>query len=212
MRATPWPEGCTAAPLLWQSQLSETYSTIHDVPTSSLSNQAELALVLLMDHPRKQLLLQVPDTQLGWRFHFGCVMEESSSIISAMLKQNHGIAVQSLRTAGTMLFSFPRPHEPLRVQVLEACVDSSTTTTCGGGTWTKLDEIPYTDMWADDILWLPWFVESSGGGAQTQVQLEGHFLFDGPPGPTSLLVAHNCQRLDIAVVVEGCDSAKPTDM
>ena len=77
----------------------------------------------------------------------------------------------------------------MRVHVFETQVDSANTAE-ESGTWTKWNEIPYTNMWADDIFWLPWFL------THENVEMEGHFLFDGPPGPDSALVAHNCQRLD----------------
>ena len=188
MRATPWPEGATTAPLLWQSNLSECYATIHDVPTSKLAQQTELSLVLLMDRPKQQMLLQVPNTKLNWKFHFGC--RGDGREVADVLK-SHGMEVQSLQNAGTMLFSFPpRVHDPMRIHVLEAQVDSALSK-AAGGVWTKFNDIPYTEMWADDILWLPWFVESDD-----PVNFEGHFIFDGPPGPNSGLVAHNCQRVD----------------
>ena len=190
MRATPWPEGCTKAPLLNECGLSQSYSTIHELPTTLLANQRELSLVLLMDRPKQQILFQVPNTELGWRYHFGCVLQDKTDIASTLLN-DHGIEIQStLREAGTMLFTFgTHNHDPMRVHILETQVDSTKTTTdCG--IWTKWDEIPYTNMWADDIFWLPWFVTDE------RVEMEGHFLFDGPPGSDSPLVAHNCHRLD----------------
>lgn len=37
--------------------------------------------------------------------------------------------------------------------------------------WTPLDRIPYRKMWADDVLWLPHFLDGK--------RVEGSFLFDG---------------------------------
>lgn len=37
--------------------------------------------------------------------------------------------------------------------------------------WTPLDRIPYRKMWADDVLWLPHFLDGK--------RVEGAFLFDG---------------------------------
>lgn len=198
MKATPWPEGCATAPLLkpGQNSLSSSHFTIHDVPTTSLANQTELALIVLMDRSKREILLQVPGTKLNWRFHFGCpaVLLENGEIDTANIAtelQRHSIQVppRDIRKAGTMLFSFP-VQDPLRVHVLEAAVDASQAV---GGTWTSWDDIPYSDMWADDILWLPWFVTEQ---RDRGVTFEGHFVFDGEPGPISQLVAHNCQRTD----------------
>jgi 8-oxo-dGTP diphosphatase len=37
--------------------------------------------------------------------------------------------------------------------------------------WTKIDAIPYAEMWADDILWLPRVLAGE--------TVSGYFLFDG---------------------------------
>ena len=37
--------------------------------------------------------------------------------------------------------------------------------------WTPLAEIPYHEMWADDVIWLPWLLEGK--------RFSGRFLFDG---------------------------------
>jgi 8-oxo-dGTP diphosphatase len=37
--------------------------------------------------------------------------------------------------------------------------------------WTRLDEIPYEKMWADDRVWLPLMLDGT--------YFEGRFLFDG---------------------------------
>jgi 8-oxo-dGTP diphosphatase len=37
--------------------------------------------------------------------------------------------------------------------------------------WFPIDEIPYAEMWADDVLWLP--------GLLTGKRVDGRFMFDG---------------------------------
>jgi len=37
--------------------------------------------------------------------------------------------------------------------------------------WTPLGEIPYHEMWADDVIWLPWMLDGK--------RFTGRFLFDG---------------------------------
>ena len=65
------------------------------------------------------------------------------------------------------------------------------------GTWYSFDEIPYNNMWADDILWLPWFCrkQENTEDPMKPVNFEGHFVFDGPPGAASKLTVHNCRKL-----------------
>ena len=121
--------------------------------------------------------------------------------------KGHGIALDALRKAGTMLFSFGPSDgttpSPMRVHVIEARVDSEkhSAASVDGGVWTSFDAVPYSDMWADDALWLPWVVQGHHGSSSTdeqevQVSFEGHFVFDGGPGPQSRLIAHNCRRTD----------------
>ncbi|CAB9524854.1 dihydro-8-oxoguanine triphosphatase [Seminavis robusta] len=200
-------ETTRTTPVLPQdAALSALYATIHDVPTSQLAHQTELALVLLMDRPNQRILFQVPNTKLGWRFHFGCRLmipnnnnddrSNDDTTEQDMIKtilQEHGLEATAIRQAGTMLFSFPNHHDPMRVTVLEATI-LDTDNNKSGGTWFSWESVPYQDMWADDILWLPWFL--SANGSSNNVTFEGHFVFDGTPGPTSPLVAHNCQRTD----------------
>lgn len=221
MKAPPWCSDDTGCPILKRPNtktLAETYSTIDEIPTSNLIDGKELALVLLLDMSKQQILFQIPNTKLNWRYHYGCQLninsleskqmktdprrssagapeeeteEACKKEIQEGLLQRNDIAIQSLRKAGMMLFSFPTIKKPMRVHVFEASVDSSSSS--GGGVWTKFSDIPYTEMWADDILWLPWFVNQEEEKKQ-QVSFQGHFIFDGSPGPTSKLVEHNCQR------------------
>ena len=37
--------------------------------------------------------------------------------------------------------------------------------------WTSIDNIPYTEMWEDDIIWIPWMLNGQ--------RFSGRFLFDG---------------------------------
>ena len=124
-----------------------------------------------------------------------------------------------MRLAGTMLFSFHSKtsrsndqhfHAPMRVHVFQATVNSTSmaSSTSSGdsnglsGVWVDWDEIPYDQMWADDILWLPWFLtpepfpatQDDEEKGKNDVCLEGHFIFDGPPGPNSPLIVHNCRQ------------------
>ena len=186
-------------------------ATIADVPLNALFDGRELCMVVLHDRHAQRVLLEV-NNDLGWRLHFGCVGKFDSTSSHAQARgftasELHAqsdawsvaeaaaadelaaagvrLCTSATRRAGLMLFSFPS-HPPLRVRVLEATPDA---TSPQPGVWYEVGKVPYERMWADDIVWMPSLLESSTS------YFEGHFVFDGPPGPQSQLVRHNWRRV-----------------
>ena len=178
--------------------------TIEDVPLKALFNGRELAMVVLTDRKARRVLLQVRNG-LGWRFHLGCVgVSMSADRHSEVAVEARWAAAEeaaaaelgaadvradssALRRAGVMLFSFPS-HPPLRVRVLEGALAEDTTTTPSQqqpGVYYDFEHVPYDQMWADDIVWMPTLLASEGS------YFVGHFVFDGGPGAGSKLVRHN---------------------
>jgi 8-oxo-dGTP diphosphatase len=49
--------------------------------------------------------------------------------------------------------------------------------------WTPVDRIPYAEMWADDLLWLPLVLDARS--------VSGRFVFDG-----DAMLDHDLRRLD----------------
>ncbi len=77
----------------------------------------------------------------------------------------------------------PREHGELRFQFVDGysihvtvfsspgCVGHARETAEAVPLWTKLDRIPYHEMWADDVLWLPLLLQGK--------RFSGRFVFDG---------------------------------
>lgn len=173
----PWPPSFRSAPFLAKNYADGNSDegacrTIHDVPTSSLENGMELALVVPLDRLNRKIRLATPNP-MGWSHHFTCV-------IAASLQQTaieHKVTVDSWRPRGTVLFSFGDRLQ--RVAVFEAAVRNAP------GAWTDWDEVPYGELQSDEEVWLPRVLEEGGN------EFEGHFVFDSE----ERLLAHNCKRL-----------------
>ncbi len=77
----------------------------------------------------------------------------------------------------------PREHGELHFQFIDGysihvtvfsapdCVGQARETAEAVPLWTRLDRIPYDEMWADDILWLPLLLQGKC--------FSGRFVFDG---------------------------------
>ncbi len=185
--------------------------TIEDVPLTALFSGRELTMVVLTDRKARRVLLEVRN-DLGWRLHFGVTGASESATppqhnvearwaaaeeAAAAELAAAGVLVKSsalssaLRRAGVMLFSFPS-HPPMRVRVLEGALAEGTTTKPSQqqpGVYYGFEDVPYDRMWADDVVWMPTLLASEAS------YFEGHFVFDGGPGPASKLVQHNWRAL-----------------
>eukprot|EP00961_Rhodomonas_salina_P014172 190050-Rhodomonas_salina.4 len=69
-----------------------------------------------------------------------------------------------------MFFTFvsdpPRQFPPMRVRVLELPLCASRGgeggEAEGGGVWHAYEAVPYGEMWADDVLWMPQLLQHTG--------------------------------------------------
>ena len=77
-----------------------------------------------------------------------------------------------LRAAGELRFQFADGYS-LHCHVFRAddCVGDARETDEAVPLWTPLDDIPYSEMWADDALWLPHLLAGRA--------FSGRFVFDG---------------------------------
>jgi len=173
------------------------YHTINDVPFEFLM-QGENHMAVIVDRSRRRVLLKIPNDR-GWRFHFGVARntqycrdpeavkrDVADSVRRALNLDESAQSSMSLRPAGLMLFSFRR-HAPLKVHVWEWSPDKDQAASLkqGIGVWYDFGDVPYQSLWADDVFWMPTLLREEGS------YFEGHFVFDGPPGPTSKLLKHS---------------------
>ena len=78
----------------------------------------------------------------------------------------------------------------MRVRVLEAAPDAECAEEEQPGVFMNHADVPYDQMWADDVVWMPTLLASEAS------YFEGHFVFDGPPGAESRLLRHNWRAYD----------------
>ena len=152
-----------------------------------------------------QVLLEIPNS-LGWKYHYGSTASTEELLLQEVQQQVlSGLDVPiQLVPAGLMLFTFATTDDaPMRVRVYRCCglsktslvqnigtVDSSSTRSshptplsCQGKLYDETT-VPYSDMWADDIHWMPTLLR------QPTSYFEGHFVFDGGPAKSSTLLRH----------------------
>lgn len=143
----------------------------------------EHAMVLFINRDTGCILLEVPNA-LGWKLHFGIELapeDDGATAVAAAVAASGVAAPGPPRPTGVMLFTFrDAPDPPMRVRVYEVAVDGHQSV----GLFYAPAEVPYDKMWADDRVWLPHVLDKP-------YDFSGHFVFGGPPGGSSKLVAHN---------------------
>ena len=174
---------------------------VESVDTSDLRGGRDHAMVLFADRRGGRALLGVPNG-LGWRYHYGVSVPgkggggdrwaDAEDACREALRGPGGPGVEDapLRPAGLMLFTFPNDGGgPMRVRVLECDVSSDPgARERYGGSWYDFCSVPYDKMWDDDRLWLPRLLDGPDAS-----YFEGHFVFDGPPGPSSRVVDYKVE-------------------
>ncbi|CAK0842757.1 unnamed protein product [Prorocentrum cordatum] len=202
--------------------------SIHDVPAASLNNGSENAMLVFVDRAQEKVLLKVPNA-LGWRLHYGVQLARSDAassreerwqeVVSEILSPASASGMflgahpglfhlANARPAGAMLFTFKSATAaPMRVYVLEVpLADCSAAAAALGGdvAAVAIGDVPYADMWADDVFWLPALLADEGA------YFEGHFVFDGGPGSVKNgggpVVAHSYSLRDFRL--EGLSEAQ----
>jgi 8-oxo-dGTP diphosphatase len=97
------------------------------------------------------------------------------------------VVPRQLEHGGTLLFQFIDGYA-LHVEVFRAagCDGEARETDEAIPLWTRKSAIPYGEMWADDILWLPHLLEGRF--------FRGRFLFDGDTMLDHLLELNSAPR------------------
>ncbi|KAK7484675.1 hypothetical protein BaRGS_00024083 [Batillaria attramentaria] len=135
-----------------------------------------LSLVFVRDASRILLGLKKRGFGQGWWNGFGGKVEPGETIHEGALrelKEEAGVTGHELQEVGLLKFEFVGDPVLLEVHVF------STTKYTGQPSeseemkprWFDVDDLPFSQMWADDSLWFPLLLKGS--------KFSGYFLFKG---------------------------------
>ena len=139
-----------------------------------MKKQLTLTLITKDDH----VLLGMKKRGFGegkWN-GFGGKVEENETIEEAACRETHeecGVAVSKLEKMGVIDFEFENaPGDILEVHVFRA--DTFSGTPCETEEmkpqWFHTNNIPFSDMWPDDVHWFPYLFDRK--------LFKGYFLFN----------------------------------
>lgn len=133
-----------------------------------------MTLCVVYQHPKILLGMKKRGFGAGRWNGFGGKVSEGETIEDAAkreIREEAGISVESLNKVGIIDFEFKGNPEIFQVHFFKA-INFSGEPTEGEEMrpqWWPIDEIPFNEMWPDDIHWMPLFL----GGKK----FRGRFLF-----------------------------------
>lgn len=134
-------------------------------------------LTLTIVHQGSSILLGMKKRGFGsgkWN-GFGGKVEQSETIEEAAkreLLEEAGITSTKLQKLGMITFRFNYNQDDHEVHIFKATSFSGDPTESDEmkPKWFHIDDIPFKDMWADDIYWMPLLLQNK--------PFQGEFLFD----------------------------------
>lgn len=134
----------------------------------------QLTLCIVHQHPK--VLLGMKKRGFGegrWNGFGGKVQKGEEIDVAARreMKEEAGIEIQSLEKIGILDFEFKGNPEILEVHIFRAEEFNGEPTESEEmkPSWFHVDEIPFREMWPDDLYWFPLFLK--------QRKFRGRFLF-----------------------------------
>lgn len=136
-------------------------------------------LTLCIPHQENRVLLGMKKRGFGegrWN-GFGGKLEAGETTEEAAIREAReecGIEISDMEELGIVQFSWPskESQEDLEVHVFKVreFAGEPVETEEMKPTWFGLDEIPFTNMWQDDVHWFPYFLKDR--------KFEARFSFD----------------------------------
>lgn len=136
-----------------------------------------LTLCLIHEHPRILLGMKKRGFGAGRWNGFGGKLEEGETIEEAArreVREELDIEVEHMTEFGVLEFEFQNDPVVLEVHVfkIESWDGVPQETEEMEPRWFMVDEIPFKQMWSDDVYWFPYFLKGK--------KFRGRFLFDKP--------------------------------
>lgn len=136
-------------------------------------------LCIIHQHPKVLLGMKKRGFATGVWNGFGGKVQEGESIEEATkreMKEESGINLIDLNKIGVLKFEFENNPEIIEVHIFKSENFSGEPTESEemNPRWFHVDEIPFEQMWPDDIFWMPMFLEGK--------KFKGKFLFNKPSG------------------------------
>lgn len=133
-----------------------------------------LTLCIIYQHPRILLGMKKRGFGTGRWNGFGGKVMESETIEEAAkreLKEEIGIEAKRLNKVGIIDFEFKGNPEILQVHIFKAgsFLGEPNESEEMKPQWFHINEIPFKEMWPDDIYWMPLFLSGK--------KFKGKFLF-----------------------------------
>jgi 8-oxo-dGTP diphosphatase/2-hydroxy-dATP diphosphatase len=106
---------------------------------------------------------------------FGGKVEEGETIIEAAIremKEESGLEINDLEEKGTVIFQYLDTGKLLEVHIFNVLKYSGEIMESEEmlPQWFDIKEIPFDNMWADDIYWMPLFLKGN--------KFKGEFVFE----------------------------------
>ena len=136
-------------------------------------------LTLVMASKEGRILLGMKKRGFGeglWN-GFGGKVDQGETVEEAArreLEEESGLTTEELSLSGILNFTFASEPKELEVHVFKANLgnEEPIETEEMRAAWFSHEEIPFADMWSDDVYWLPLLLSGS--------LFKGHFHFDAP--------------------------------
>lgn len=136
-----------------------------------------LNLCLIHEHPRVLLGMKKRGFGAGRWNGFGGKVKEGETIEESAIREveeETGITIHEMEKRGIIEFEFENDPVILEVHIFKitAYDGEPQETEEMKPQWFNIDEIPFKQMWSDDMYWFPYFLKGK--------TFRGSFLFDKP--------------------------------